>query len=1032
MPDLSDFCAIRTLFLLALCVLPSPGTIAQQPVKVKTLEVLLDVTVQDKKGRVISDLRPEEIEVLEDGVKQTTTQFRLVGSANKAGRGDGPKPETDSQTGANGSFNLVTLLFDRIDPGRAQLAREVAYNFIDNSLTENILVRVLVARQKLYLVEQFTNDKSKLRRAADRAINSTEKSLKELSDLSLAALKTEASAEDSQADANLTIAADSPLLARLSVDTILQAEKTINSTKSSSPVFSLFHTARSHRNLPGRKMVLYISNGLYLNAGLNDFMRTVVSEANLANVTFYSVDMRVLPAGAGNVSSRLESSTVINASRRTETSSFKEGLADSFSTNSPDRASSNFNVFEFIDRKKEMNKQGALADLTEATGGFLITNMNDLNGALKRAATELGSFYFLSYSPQNQEHDGKFRSIKVNILRQGLKARTRSGYFAVPQTSTTPLLDYETPMLKVLSESVVPKDFPIESALLHFESKQGEIHHVFISETSLSNFIQPDEDKEKKSYAAKFSLLAIVRNSTGEIVQKFSESHDLDIPVAQIKEAGKMNVSLVRDFMLQPGRYTIESVAHDRATNRLSARRRIINVEASHSGEPGGNSGLQTGSLYLVRQVEQIDKPPSSDEDNHLIVGRTRVVPETSSELQAAGRNEISFHLPIHPDEKLSAKPDLKIELLLGDKVVASASPALSGPDERGWVGFTAGLPVKGLPSGSYKLRAAVNQGNEHSEEDLTFNLIGGAAVAAQPAEDAKVINSTLAASDRIGELTLTALNASKPVEISVRDLIRDLEVNGIQMQSRLGDYTYSLRKVHRTLDKNGRIRSEEYKDYEAYPIRGRHALVQLTQNGSFLPYDRITIERRSATDTLIKSDETKQEPDKQPVQNAFWAAGLGGYFKKAYVALTINPSDIFNLCELSSPRTVTLDGRESIVLDFKPKEGVQIDPEKSWIGQIKGIVWIDVADKALVRIEGQSFQTEAVGNNAASEALNFIYQQQRLNTGRWSPQLIRVNSAGNENLFRGLNWDAWFEFSAFKRFDSSQSEMKIAPPAKP
>ncbi|MBK6798408.1 MAG: hypothetical protein IPG76_16935 [Acidobacteria bacterium] len=207
---------------------------------------------------------------------------------------------------------------------------------------------------------------------------------------------------------------------------------------------------------------------------------------------------------------------------------------------------------------------------------------------------------------------------------------------------------------------------------------------------------------------------------------------------------------------------------------------------------------------------------------------------------------------------------------------------------------------------------------------------------------------------------------------------------------------------------------------------------MQLTQNGSFLPYDRITIERRSATDTLIKSDETKQESDKQPVQNAFWAAGLGGYVKKAYVALTINPSDIFNLCEVSSPRTVTLDGRESIVLDFKPKEGVQIDPEKSWIRQIKGIVWIDVADKALVRIEGQSFQTEAVGNNPAPEALNFIYQQQRLNTGLWSPQLIRVNSAGNENLFRGLNWDAWFEFSAFKRFDSSQSEMKIAPPAKP
>src|SRR2546430_13791623 len=41
-------------------------------------EVVLDIVFRDKKGRTIHDIRPEEIHVLEDGVEQKVTSFRLV------------------------------------------------------------------------------------------------------------------------------------------------------------------------------------------------------------------------------------------------------------------------------------------------------------------------------------------------------------------------------------------------------------------------------------------------------------------------------------------------------------------------------------------------------------------------------------------------------------------------------------------------------------------------------------------------------------------------------------------------------------------------------------------------------------------------------------------------------------------------------------------------------------------------------------------------------------------------------------------
>ena len=41
-------------------------------------EVLLDMVFRDKKGKTIRDVRPEEIHILEDGVEQKLTSFRLI------------------------------------------------------------------------------------------------------------------------------------------------------------------------------------------------------------------------------------------------------------------------------------------------------------------------------------------------------------------------------------------------------------------------------------------------------------------------------------------------------------------------------------------------------------------------------------------------------------------------------------------------------------------------------------------------------------------------------------------------------------------------------------------------------------------------------------------------------------------------------------------------------------------------------------------------------------------------------------------
>jgi len=195
------------------------------------------------------------------------------------------------------------------------------------------------------------------------------------------------------------------------------------------------------------------------------------------------------------------------------------------------------------------------------------------------------------------------------------------------------------------------------------------------------------------------------------------------------------------------------------------------------------------------------------------------------------------------------------------------------------------------------------------------------------------------------------------------------------------------------------------------------HALVQLSYNGNNLSTDRIDADRRLATDVLVKNDTAEQKKDA-----SFWGARLGGLVRGNYVSLLVNPRAILDAAEFSAPRRVLLEGRETVVSDFAVRQDVKPSGDLIWIRGLRGTVWIDVGEKALVRLEAQSVEYP-------STAPTFIYQQQRIAERLWSPQLIRLNSGGNEQVFNGLNWDAWFEFTGFKKFDSSENDLKLTTP---
>lgn len=71
------------------------------------------------------------------------------------------------------------------------------------------------------------------------------------------------------------------------------------------------------------------------------------------------------------------------------------------------------------------------------TGGRMFRNLNDLDAQIAQSVEDGDSYYALSYYPTNHNWNGRFRNIRVVTKNPELRARTRNGYFSIPNSVLT-------------------------------------------------------------------------------------------------------------------------------------------------------------------------------------------------------------------------------------------------------------------------------------------------------------------------------------------------------------------------------------------------------------------------------------------------------------------------------------------------------------------------------------------------------------------------------------------------------------------
>lgn len=700
------------------------STADQEVIRVDTSEILLDMVVRDKRGKSVRDLRPEEIEVYEDGVKQKVNSFQLVEGESASGAttagneaGNAANPTAAKKIDPLRHFNLITLVFDNLNIEARQLSNQAASKFLDAELKPNDLVAVFVIGHRLNVLQQFTNDRKLLHEAVDRATtggniqfqsksDEIKQQLDEVtkqSDL-LGQQSATASSSQGQGAGAIGQTAVAAKTAEITLNALQFAETLQREQQGRSSLYSLLALMKEQGRLVGRKTLIYFSEGLQVPPSLNDLMRTAISEANRANVSVYSVDARGLQI-KGSMSMAGE---MLGQAGRASRS---QALARSGDPVTREQALAG----DTAETSLRGNTQGTLEDLATSTGGFLIANTNDLRGGMQNIVNDVSSYYAISYTPSERRFDGKFHPITVKISRPGVKLQTRNGYFDVPVTNGRPLLPYEMPMLAALGQTQLPRTFEYKAVALHFEQNPDLHQYTVIFEAPLSNFSYT-LSKEDKKYHAHFALMALIKDSTNRVVQKLSQDFPLDgVPDPKMEPVKSGNAILTHTYWLAPGRYTLETAALDRETSKISARRSVFIV-------PAARNGIKMSSIAIIKRMDQVT-PESQPVEDPFRMQTSKVIPYIGEPSLKSGVSGLPIYLNLYTAKDVAAAPQLALEFLLDGKVVGTAQPELPAADATGRIPYVLTIPSQSFKPGRYEIRAVARQGQTAAEEHTFFTI---------------------------------------------------------------------------------------------------------------------------------------------------------------------------------------------------------------------------------------------------------------------------------------------------------------------
>ena len=539
-------------------VTPTPAAADDDVVKISTNLVQVDVTVTDKNGKVVRDLRPEEVEIFQNGKKQDVSNFSFISSVRETPAAAPAKPDKTivplppSPVRAEQVRRAIALVVDDLTLSfeSTYYVRRGLKKFVDEQMQEGDFVAIIRTGAGIGALQQFTTDKRQLYAAIERVRWNS------VGNGGIGAFAPMQSTLPAETDSGEP---------EVGVRTPEGIQREFNDFRESvfatGTLGAINYVVRGMKDLPGRKSVMLLSDGFTLfnetadgfreASRVLDALRRLVDQANRASVVIYTIDARGLVY------------TGLTA-------------ADDTAGRSPQQLEDELSGR----RNKLFDTQDGLKYLARQTGGISIINNNDLSGGIRKILDDQ-SYYLVGYVPDDETFDPKtrrFNRLEVKVTRPGVKVRYRSGFFGVAdRDAATPALPAGQQLLDALMSPFAANQISLRlNSLFGSSDKGGPFIRSLVHVRAQDMKFEDQADGTKKG---EFDIIGVAFGDNGTVADQQSRTYTMTIkPEAyeRIRQKG-----FVYDFtipMKKPGAYQLRIAIRDHGSGKVGSANQFVDV----------------------------------------------------------------------------------------------------------------------------------------------------------------------------------------------------------------------------------------------------------------------------------------------------------------------------------------------------------------------------------------------------------------------------------------------------------------------
>ena len=510
--------------------------------------VNVEVFVTDSNGAHVDGLTIEDFEILEDGQPVTVTNFYTVTRTTadrpptEPSTAEATKSEPEPVPPEQQLHLLVYVDNFNIRPGnRKRVLSSLAGLLADRTAAGDRIMLVTYDRG-IRTVQTFTDDPQRIADGLAKIRKSRANGLTEDLRRRVAARQIGNALRDP-----VTAGSAQSYLTRYVDET---RANLLHSTR------ALESVVRSLAGLPGRKAMLYVSDGLPQRPGEQlteqffggrsvsvsnnetTLFRGVMREANAQQVTFYTLDAR---GSAGTFSTAEYSDDVAGGANRSA-----------------------------LDAARTMNYQEPLISMSEPTGGAAFLNTYNFDSVMTSISRDFDHFYSLGY-PSRTTGDGRYHKIEVKVKRPGLKVRHRSGFLDKPEVERV-----ADRTLASLLTGTGQNPLGIRLEFEQPKKKRGGKYslrtmiRIPIRELTLLPLGKTEEGRLR--------IFLVVRDADGGVTPLQEFPYPLSIPRDKVEAARESAIGHLIDLEIRAGEHTIAVGVWDEHSGTESFAQRILVV----------------------------------------------------------------------------------------------------------------------------------------------------------------------------------------------------------------------------------------------------------------------------------------------------------------------------------------------------------------------------------------------------------------------------------------------------------------------